>query len=68
MAPDKDQKQSLSKNVTLAAAIILAMNLIAKVLGFVREMVIARVFGATMYTDAYLVAYQLPYSVQQVVG
>ena len=68
MAPEKAQKQSLSKNVTLAAAIILVMNLIAKVLGFVREMVIARVFGATMYTDAYLVAYQLPYSVQQVVG
>lgn len=67
-APEKVQNQTLSKNVTLAAVTVLVMNLIAKVLGFVREMVIARVFGATMYTDAYLVAYQLPYSVQQIVG
>lgn len=68
MAADDRPNQNLNKNVTLAAVIILLMNLIAKVLGFVREMVIAQVFGATMYTDAYLVAYQLPYSVQQIVG
>lgn len=67
-APKQAQEQTLNKNVTLATVIVLAMNLVAKVLGFVREMVVARVFGATMYTDAYLVAYQLPYTAQQVIG
>ncbi|MGI5874181.1 MAG: murein biosynthesis integral membrane protein MurJ [Bacillota bacterium] len=60
--------ENLKRNVTAAAVIILLMNIVTKLLGFVREIVIARAFGATMYTDAYVVAYTLPYSVQQVIG
>lgn len=59
---------SLGRSVTTATAVVLLMNFLSKILGFVREMVVARVFGATMYTDAYLVAYTLPYSAQQVIG
>ena len=50
----------MANNITKAAAVIVVMNLVAKILGFVREMAIAGAFGATMYTDAYLVAYTLP--------
>lgn len=57
-----------NNSVTAATVVVLLMNLFSKMLGFVREMVVARVFGATMYTDAYLVAYTLPYSAQQVIG
>ena len=67
-APNKAHSQSLKKNVTVAAALVMVMNLVAKVLGFLREMVIARVYGATMFTDAYLVAYSLPSAAQQVIG
>lgn len=67
-APENAQTQTLKKNVTVAAALVMVMNLVAKVLGFLREMVIARVYGATMYTDAYLVAYSLPSAAQQVIG
>ncbi|MBQ6810643.1 MAG: murein biosynthesis integral membrane protein MurJ, partial [Firmicutes bacterium] len=58
----------MKKSVTIAAMAVVVMNLVAKVLGFLREMVIARVYGATMFTDAYLVAYSLPSAAQQVIG
>ncbi|MEE0776935.1 MAG: murein biosynthesis integral membrane protein MurJ, partial [Bacillota bacterium] len=58
----------MANNITKAAAVIVVMNFVAKLLGFVREMAIAGAFGATMYTDAYLVAYTLPYSLQAVLG
>ena len=60
--------KTLKKNVTAAAVIVLMMNLVTKLLGFVREVVVAQAFGATMFTDAYVVAYTLPYSTQQIIG
>ena len=60
VSPNATASSQLKKNVTTATVIILLMNLTSRVLGFLREMVIARVFGATMYTDAYLIAYTLP--------
>jgi putative peptidoglycan lipid II flippase len=36
------------------------MTLLSRVLGFVRDFVIARVFGAGMMTDAFFVAFRLP--------
>ncbi|WP_227762389.1 murein biosynthesis integral membrane protein MurJ [Zhaonella formicivorans] len=54
--------------VARAAFIVLMMNLISRLLGFVRDAVIAREFGATGATDAYLVAYTLPYSLQAILG
>jgi putative peptidoglycan lipid II flippase len=44
------------------------MNLLSKVLGFVRETVIAREYGATSLTDAYNAAYTIPYFLQMVLG
>lgn len=68
IAPDNAHSKILKKNVTVAAALVMVMNLVAKVLGFLREMVIAQVYGATVFTDAYLVAYSLPSAIQQIVG
>src|SRR5688572_32361517 len=36
------------------------MTLISRILGFVRDLVIARVFGAGFVTDAFFVAFKLP--------
>ncbi|MDH5217664.1 MAG: murein biosynthesis integral membrane protein MurJ, partial [Gammaproteobacteria bacterium] len=36
------------------------MTMISRVLGFVRDMVIARVFGADAATDAFFVAFKIP--------
>lgn len=59
----------MSRN-TLAKAtlVIIAMNLISKVLGFVRETAIASAYGATYLTDAYNAAYTIPYFLQMVLG
>ena len=51
-----------------AAFTVLIINLISRLLGFVRDAVIAREFGASGATDAYLVAYTLPYSLQAILG
>lgn len=36
------------------------MTMISRVFGFVRDMLIARAFGAGLYTDAFFVAFKLP--------
>jgi putative peptidoglycan lipid II flippase len=55
-------------SVARATFTVLVINLISRVLGFVRDAVIAKEFGASGATDAYLVAYQLPYSLQAILG
>lgn len=51
-----------------AAGIVLVLNLASKILGFVRDATLAGYFGASAATDAYMVAYTLPYSLQAVLG
>jgi len=58
----------MPKSIAHAAVIIMIMNLVSRLLGFGRETVIANQFGATFLTDAYLVAYTLPYFLQAVLG
>jgi len=58
----------MSKSIAQSALIIMIMNLLSRLLGFGRETVIARQYGATYLTDAYLVAYTIPYFLQAVLG
>lgn len=43
-----------------ALATVSSMTLLSRILGFVRDFVIARTFGAGMLTDAFFVAFKLP--------
>jgi putative peptidoglycan lipid II flippase len=43
-----------------ALATVSGMTLLSRILGFVRDFVIARIFGAGMLTDAFFVAFKLP--------
>ena len=56
------------QSIAAAALVIMFMNLASKLLGFVRETVIAREYGATFLTDAYNAAYTIPYFLQMVLG
>ena len=47
-------------NLLKALATVSGMTLLSRILGFVRDFVIARVFGAGMLTDAFFVAFKLP--------
>ncbi|MCB5186263.1 murein biosynthesis integral membrane protein MurJ [Methylobacillus gramineus] len=47
-------------NLLKALAAVGSMTFISRVLGFVRDTLIARVFGAGVYTDAFFVAFKIP--------
>ena len=47
-------------NLLRALATVSGMTLLSRILGFVRDFVIARVFGAGLATDAFFVAFKLP--------
>lgn len=47
-------------NMVKASGVVALIGVVSKLLGFIRETVIAAVFGATGVTDSYLVAYMLP--------
>lgn len=46
--------------VTRAAGIIGLATFISRILGFIRDMVVAAIFGATLAADAFYVAYRIP--------
>ena len=47
-------------NLLKAVATVSSMTLLSRILGFVRDTAIARVFGAGLATDAFLVAFKIP--------
>lgn len=47
-------------NLLKALATVSGMTLLSRILGFARDFIIARVFGAGMATDAFFVAFRLP--------
>src|SRR5690242_9767491 len=47
-------------NLLKALATISSMTLVSRIFGFVRDAVIAKAFGAGLYTDAFFVAFRLP--------
>ena len=47
-------------NLLRALVTVSGMTLLSRILGFVRDFVIARSFGAGMMTDAFFVAFRLP--------
>ena len=53
-----DQPQAM--NLLRALATVSSMTLLSRILGFVRDFVIARSFGAGLATDAFFVAFKLP--------
>ncbi|MCL0052648.1 oligosaccharide flippase family protein, partial [Peptococcaceae bacterium] len=59
---------SFSQVIVRATFVIALINLLSKVLGFIRDMVIAHQFGATGETDAYLVAYTIPYILMNILA
>lgn len=57
-----------TKNVVKTTVLIAALSVIAKLVGFFRELSIAYVFGASASVDAYVVALTLPTMLFAIVG
>jgi putative peptidoglycan lipid II flippase len=47
-------------NLLKALATVSSMTLVSRVLGFIRDVLIARLFGAGLATDAFFVAFRIP--------
>ncbi|HEX9860810.1 MAG TPA: murein biosynthesis integral membrane protein MurJ [Nitrospirota bacterium] len=48
-----------NSKVTRAAGVIGAATFVSRILGFIRDMVVAKVFGATLVADAFFVAFRI---------
>jgi putative peptidoglycan lipid II flippase len=58
--PHNAAKTKPPMNLLKALAAVSSMTLLSRILGFVRDVVIARAFGAGMLTDAFFVAFKIP--------
>lgn len=47
-------------NLLKSLAAVSSMTMVSRILGFIRDAIVARVFGAGMATDAFFVAFKLP--------
>lgn len=56
------------KKVSRAAGVVSAMTLISRVFGFLRDMVIAMMFGSSAAADAFFVAFRIPNMQRRVLG
>ena len=50
----------MSRKLFKSTAIVSVMTLFSRILGFVRDMVFARLFGAGVGTDAFFIAFKIP--------
>jgi putative peptidoglycan lipid II flippase len=50
----------MSKQLLKSTAVVSGMTLISRVLGFVRDMVVAQAFGVSAASDAFFVAFRIP--------
>ena len=54
------EKDTKSMSVLKAAWIIAVVTIVSKLIGFIRDIIIANYYGASMVSDAYYYAYQIP--------
>jgi len=50
----------MSRKLLKSTAVVSIMTILSRILGFVRDMVLAQVFGAKAATDAFFVAFKIP--------
>ncbi len=59
---------STNKAVTKSAGIISFATLISRILGFIRDIIIARLFGVYVYAQAFVIAFRIPNLFRDFVG
>lgn len=55
-------------SLTKTTIMLMVVTIASKILGFVREIVLASMYGATFYSDAYLVALNIPNTIFATIG
>src|SRR5512136_1479180 len=68
MSTDKSSHQHAHKAIARSASIIGLATLCSRILGFIRDIVIARLFGVYVYAQAFVVAFRIPNLFRDLVG
>ncbi|MBI4382066.1 MAG: murein biosynthesis integral membrane protein MurJ [candidate division NC10 bacterium] len=78
MVPIKEEQRKLVKGflmepgesggIARAAGVVSGATVLSRVLGFVRDLIIARTFGAGTSTDAFFAAFRLPNMLRELLG
>lgn len=61
-------KSSENSKVAKAAGIVGASTMASRIFGFIRDMVVAAFFGASLATDAFFVAFRIPNLLRRLIG
>jgi putative peptidoglycan lipid II flippase len=56
------------KKIAKAAVVVGGATLLSRIFGFIRDMVVAQLFGAGMASDAFFVAFRIPNLLRRLVG
>lgn len=68
MSTDKSCQSQTNRSVAQSAGVISFGILCSRLLGFVRDIVIARLFGVYVYAEAFVVAFRIPNLLRDLVG
>src|SRR5512139_2771077 len=56
------------RKITEAATVVGGATLLSRIFGFIRDMIVAQLFGAGTATDAFFVAFRIPNLLRRLVG
>ncbi len=59
---------STKEKIAKAASVVGGATLLSRIFGFLRDMIVAQLFGAGMATDAFFVAFRIPNLLRRLVG
>ena len=66
---DKDQKEPHpQKSLLKSASVISSATMFSRILGYIRDMILAHIFGAEMVADAFFVAFKIPNLLRRLLG
>jgi len=68
MSTGKSIPNSTNRNIARSASVIGLATLCSRLLGFVRDIVIARLFGVYVYAQAFVIAFRIPNLFRDLVG
>ena len=68
MNQKKDALASSEQRIDKAAGIVGGFTFLSRILGLIRDMVIARIFGSGVITDAFFVAFRIPNLLRRLFG
>ena len=68
MSTDKSTSSHANRAVAKSASVIGLATLCSRILGFIRDIVIARLFGVYVYAQAFVIAFKIPNLFRDLVG